>query len=190
MKILLVDNYDSFTYNIVEILRQLSYTDISLFYNDTISSTLAAQYDKIILSPGPATPSESGHLLNLIQDLAPTHPILGICLGHQAIAEAFGAHLYNMSQPMHGRQTQLTITAPDPLLHDMHGEQVGLYHSWVVDPASIPPQLQVTSVSHDRQHIMSLRHQHYPVFGWQFHPESHMTHHGKILIQRFLEYNL
>lgn len=188
MKVLLIDNYDSFTYNIVEVLRQLNIKEISIVKNNEISVDQARQFDKIIISPGPATPSESGNILEIIEALAPSHSILGICLGHQAIAEVFGGQLRNMSHPYHGYQTQLEILKPHKIFSFDEGIQklkVGLYHSWVVEETNFPDSLEITSKSTE-DHIMSFKHKTFDVHGVQFHPESYMTVFGKEIIAGFL----
>ncbi len=186
MKLLLIDNYDSFTYNIVELLRQSGYADFHLKKNDEISVRDAAMYDKIILSPGPATPSESGQMLEIIEALAPTHPILGICLGHQAIAQSFGAKLKNIEFPCHGFQTEIEVIAAHKLFGDHRTFKVGLYHSWAVEDAGFPECLQITARSKEN-YIMSFKHQQYDVHGVQFHPESYMTEYGKEMLSAFLK---
>lgn len=187
MNILLIDNYDSFTYNIVELLRQAQQYDVSVVKNDAITISEAALYDKIILSPGPATPSEAGNMKAIIQALAPTHSILGICLGHQAIAEVFGARLRNLEKPFHGFRTTLQILNNHQIFKGLASSsiQIGLYHSWVVDEQNFPTCLEITSRSNE-QHIMSLKHTTYDVHGIQFHPESYMTDFGLLMIENFL----
>ena len=189
MKLLLIDNYDSFTYNIVALLHQLSVTTLDIYKNDQITVAEAAQYDKIIISPGPATPHESGNVLAIIDALAPTHPILGICLGHQALGIAFGATLKNLPQPYHGYQTTLNILKPHKIYAKLSSDKpikVGLYHSWVVDDQQLPASLLVTAISAEG-YIMSIKHQVYESHGIQFHPESYMTDMGKELMQGFLK---
>ncbi|MBL7766169.1 MAG: aminodeoxychorismate/anthranilate synthase component II [Chitinophagaceae bacterium] len=187
MKILLIDNYDSFTFNIVEHLRQLQQHDLTVLKNDEVSPEQARTYDRLILSPGPATPSESGYLLDVIRALSATHPILGICLGHQAIAQAFGGTLLQLTHPHHGYRTTFHRKVPDPLFEGLpESFTVGLYHSWVVDDARLPPDLLATGYSADG-HLLSLRHQVYPVYGIQFHPESYMTEYGREVLRNFLE---
>ena len=133
MKILLLDNYDSFTYNLLHVVKELGYTDIEVFRNDRISLDEVNRFDKIILSPGPGIPAEAGLLLPIIKQYAPTKSILGVCLGHQAIGEAFGATLENLVEVYHGVQTLIDITGKDILFQDLEHEiPVGRYHSWVV----------------------------------------------------------
>lgn len=188
MKVLLIDNYDSFTFNIVEMLRQLNVTNLSVVKNDEISVEEAQLFDKIIISPGPATPNESGNILEIIQLLSPTKSILGICLGHQAIAEAFGGKLINLEKPFHGFRTKHTITEDCNLFKNLPSEfQIGLYHSWVVEKETLPDCLQIISLSTENN-IMSLKHKHFDVQGIQFHPESFMTEYGKEILRNFILY--
>lgn len=185
---LLIDNYDSFTYNIVELLRQLNYKNISIYKNDAINIKVAKQFDKIIISPGPATPKESGNILSIIKALSPTHAILGICLGHQAIAEIFGATLKNEKHPFHGFQTNLSFVKPHKIFSFNKKYQkikVGLYHSWSVSEKDFPSCLEITSYSTEKK-IMSIKHKLFDVHGVQFHPESFMTEYGKEMIAGFL----
>lgn len=197
MNVLLIDNYDSFTYNIVELLRQLNFKEITICKNDEISSNEASHYDRIILSPGPATPMESGHLMEIIRDLSPTHSLLGICLGHQAIAQSFGASLKNEPVPYHGFKSELQQIAehkifqglPLPSSHltsNISPFAIGLYHSWTVDEINFPSSLEITSKSKEGN-IMSIRHRTYDIHGLQFHPESYMTDYGKEMVRNFLE---
>ncbi len=191
LKILLIDNYDSFVYNIVELLRQLDYTDLTIRRNDEISVEESKEFTHIIISPGPATPRESGNILEIISTLAPTHKILGICLGHQAIAEVFGAKLIQLSRPQHGYQSEIVEVNDNVLFHGLSiNEQqpfrIGLYHSWLVDSNNIPGCLEVTSVNREGQ-IMSIRHRQFQVTGIQFHPESYMTPMGAVLFKNWIE---
>lgn len=187
MKVLLIDNYDSFTFNIVEILRQLNVKDLSIVKNDEISVEMAKIFDKIIISPGPATPQESGNILEIIQQLSPTKSILGICLGHQAIAVAFGGQLQNLAKPFHGFRTKHFITEDCNLFKNLPSEfQIGLYHSWVVEKENLPDCLQIISLSTENN-IMSLKHKQFDVQGIQFHPESFITEYGKEIFRNWLE---
>ena len=188
MKILLIDNYDSFTYNLVHALREAGATDITVVRNDGIDLDAASRFDQIVLSPGPGIPEEAGILLPLIHRYAATKSILGVCLGHQAIAEAFGARIENLSEVFHGVQTPIRVTAPDePLFSGLAGEfMAGRYHSWVVRRAGLPEVLEVTAESSDGL-IMALRHRVYRVHGIQFHPESILTPGGGIIIRNFLQ---
>lgn len=188
MKILLLDNYDSFTYNLLHVVRELGATDVEVIRNDQITLDKVARFDKIILSPGPGIPEEAGMLLPIIKEYAPTKSILGVCLGHQAIGQAFGATLVNLSEVCHGIQTPIDIIGED-LLFDGLGRElpVGRYHSWVVGNEHFPDCLEVTACSREGQ-IMALRHRDYDVHGIQFHPESVLTPQGKTIIRNFLKF--
>ncbi len=189
MKILLVDNYDSFTYNLVHALRDAGARDVTVVRNDRIEPDAVAAFDKLVLSPGPGIPEEAGLLLPLIRRYAPTKPILGVCLGHQAIGEVFGARLENLSDVFHGVQTSVRLTVADePLFAGLTSEfTAGRYHSWVVSREGFPDDtLQVTAESPDG-YIMALRHRTYPVHGIQFHPESILTPVGEKIIRNFLK---
>lgn len=187
MKILVLDNYDSFVYNLVHIIRELGY-ETEVYRNDKIALDDVEKYDKILLSPGPGIPSEAGILLDLIRKYAPSKSILGVCLGHQAIAEAFGAKLTNLSHVLHGIASQNTILDTDEVLfyNTPSPFNIGHYHSWVVDESSMSKELVVTSKD-QKGNVMSLRHQVYDVRGVQFHPESVLTEHGKQLLKNWLE---
>lgn len=187
MKIFLLDNYDSFTYNLVHALRDAGATDITVVRNDRVDLDAVDRFDKIVLSPGPGVPEEAGQLLPLIHRYAATKSILGVCLGHQAIAEAFRARIENLTEVFHGVQTPIRVTAPDePLFTGLaDGFLAGRYHSWVVSRNGFPDALEVTAESSDGL-IMALRHRVYRVHGIQFHPESILTPVGGIIIRNFL----
>lgn len=186
MKLLVFDNYDSFTYNLVHALRKLGVTDMEIHRNDQISLEEIERFDKIVLSPGPGLPAESGILLELIRKYAPTKSILGVCLGQQAIAEAFGGSLLNLSEVYHGISSIVRVTAPDRLFEGLpESLEVGRYHSWVVDPSTLPSDLQVTALD-DAGMIMALAHQHFDVRGVQFHPESVLTPRGEDMLHNWL----
>lgn len=186
-KILVLDNYDSFTYNLVHLVKALGYTNLDVVRNDKIALEDVAQYDKIILSPGPGIPSEAGILLDVIKKYAPSKPILGVCLGHQAIGEAFGGNLTNLSKVYHGIATKTKVTKTDELLFkDMPKEiEVGRYHSWIVDKEGFPEELEITAED-DGGFIMALRHKKYNVCGVQFHPESILTPEGAKILENWL----
>lgn len=187
MKVLILDNYDSFTYNIVHAVRDAG-IDPDVVRNDKISIPEVADYDKIIISPGPGIPSEAGILPELLREYADKKPILGVCLGHQAIGEHFGASLENLSDVYHGVQTPVRVVAADYILEGMGEEfQVGRYHSWIVGKENLPECLVVTSRDDDGK-IMSLRHKEYDVHGVQFHPESLLTPGGEKIITNFLKH--
>jgi len=186
-KILLFDNYDSFTYNLLHVVKELGYTDVDVCRNDKISLEDVDKYDKIILSPGPGIPEEAGILLPLIRKYAPTKSILGVCLGHQAIGEAFGAKLINLKDVFHGVATPVHIVKDDLLFKWLNRTiEVGRYHSWIVGKENFPDCLEITSEDEEGE-IMSLRHKEYKVRGIQFHPESVLTPQGKIIIKNWLE---
>ena len=188
MKILLVDNYDSFTYNIVHAIKKIGIGEVFVRKNDEIELEEVDEYDKIILSPGPGLPIEAGILLDLIRHYAVTKSILGICLGHQAIGEAFGASLYNLENVFHGVQSIVTLIGRDPILDGLpHQIEVGRYHSWAILPASLPACLTATMVSEDGC-IMAVKHQRWDVHGVQFHPESILTPYGEQIIRNFLQH--
>lgn len=187
MKILVLDNYDSFTYNLVYIVRQLGYgAQMDVFRNDKISLEDVAQYDKILLSPGPGVPSEAGIMPELLKKYAASKSILGVCLGHQAIGEAFGGSLINLSEVLHGVASKVTIQKD--LLFDQIPDtfSIGRYHSWVIDESTLSPDLEVIARTPDQQ-IMAVRHRKFDVRGVQFHPESILTENGVKIMQNWLE---
>jgi anthranilate synthase component 2 len=187
MKILVFDNYDSFTYNLVQMIRQLAPTaHLEVFRNDEIELEEIKKYDKIVLSPGPGIPSESGLLLPLIKEYASTKSILGVCLGQQAIAQSFGGSLTNLSKVYHGIATPITLTQDSALYKGMPTQfVVGRYHSWVVNEEDLPSDLIITSKDEDG-YIMSLEHKTYDVKGVQYHPESVLTPDGTTIISNWL----
>ncbi|MFM8361267.1 MAG: anthranilate synthase component II [Haliscomenobacter sp.] len=189
MNILILDNYDSFTYNLVQYVSEILGRKVVVRRNDAIGLEEVAAYDLIILSPGPGLPSEAGIMPELIRRYAAEKVILGVCLGHQAIGEAFGGHLKNLEQVFHGVATPIWQVAPDNVLFDGLPEvfYAGRYHSWVVEKGSVPDCLQVTAVDIAGE-IMAFRHREYAVFGMQFHPESVMTPEGRQMIANFLNY--
>lgn len=186
MKILLLDNYDSFTYNLLHVAKELGTTDIEVIRNDQITLDEVERFDKIILSPGPGIPKEAGLLLPIIKRYAPTKSILGVCLGHQAIGEAFGGRLENLKEVYHGIQSPVSILRQDLLFEGLGKEiPVGRYHSWVVSRENFPDCLEILAESREGQ-IMALRHNTYRVHGIQFHPESVLTPQGKVIMKNFL----
>ncbi|MDF9828979.1 aminodeoxychorismate/anthranilate synthase component II [Parabacteroides sp. PF5-6] len=189
MKILLFDNYDSFTYNLLHILKEFN-TDVEVHRNDKITLDEVDRFDKILLSPGPGIPSEAGLLLPLIRRYAPTKSILGVCLGEQAIAEAFGAQLINLSQVHHGVCSDIRLLVKNESLFDglNPGFRAGRYHSWAVSPENLPCCLEVTAEDREEKQIMALRHKTYDVRGIQFHPESVLTPRGKQIIENWIKY--
>ena len=185
IKIIIIDNYDSFTYNLSHLLKELE-ADVTVVRNDKFRIEDLEQYDKIVLSPGPGIPSEAGFMPQVIKAYAGRKPILGICLGHQAIGEAFGAKLLNIGNVVHGVATPAHLTQKDYLFNGLPDElEVGRYHSWVVDDKDLPDCLEVTSRSDDG-YIMSLRHREYDIRGIQYHPESVLTPQGKDIINNWL----
>lgn len=187
MKILVLDNYDSFTYNLVYIVRQLGYgAQMDVFRNDKINLEDVANYDKILLSPGPGVPSEAGIMPELLKKYAATKSILGVCLGHQAIGEAFGGSLINLSEVLHGVASEVTVQ-DDLLFKDIPKTfKIGRYHSWVIDESTLSPDLEVIGRTPDHQ-IMAVRHKQFDVRGVQFHPESILTENGVKIMQNWLE---
>jgi anthranilate synthase component 2 len=185
-KVLVIDNYDSFTYNLVYIVRQLGYDPV-VWRNDQFELNDVTAFDKIILSPGPGIPSEAGKMPSLIKQYASSHSILGVCLGHQAIGEAFGAKLINLKNVYHGVSTKLEILKPDGIFQNVpSGIQVGRYHSWVVSEKNFPAALEVMATDADGQ-VMALRHKEFDLTGVQFHPESIMSEYGQQMIWNWLE---
>ena len=185
MKIVIIDNYDSFTYNLAHLVKDLG-ADVTVYRNDQFRLNELESFDKIILSPGPGIPSEAGLLLDVIKAYAGRKPILGVCLGHQAIGEHFGGRLTNLSEVYHGVQTEGTQFGTDPIFDGLPRRIVmGRYHSWVVDRAGLPDCLEVTAVSDDGQ-IMALQHKNFNIHGIQFHPESVLTPDGRAIINNWL----
>lgn len=175
-KIVIIDNYDSFTYNLAHLVRELG-AEVTVLRNDRFQLSELDDFDKIILSPGPGIPSEAGLLLDVIRTYAGRKPMLGVCLGHQAIGEVFGAKLENLSEVYHGVQSECTYEGRRML--------IGRYHSWVVSNDGFPDCLEVTARTDDGQ-IMALRHRQFDIRGVQFHPESVLTPEGKALISEWL----
>ena len=185
MKIAIIDNYDSFTYNLSHLVKELG-AEVTVLRNDQFELTQLEEFSKIILSPGPGIPSEAGLLCDVIRTFAGRKPILGVCLGHQAIGEVFGARLENLSDVFHGVATPCHIVTDDPLFSGLERSiTVGRYHSWVVAREGLPDCLELTAVSNEGQ-IMALRHRQLNVRGIQFHPESVLTPNGKTMLQNWL----
>lgn len=187
-KILVVDNYDSFTFNLVHLLQECG-MDCTVIRNDKFKIADIEVFDKILLSPGPGIPEEAGLLMEVIRTYGPFKSILGICLGQQAIAEVYGGKLFNLSRPVHGTATPLKILKPDEMLFKgLPGRfMIGRYHSWAVAPEGFPESLEITAVD-DEGVIMALSHKQYDVKGLQFHPESVLSEHGKQIIANWLAY--
>lgn len=185
-KIVVIDNYDSFTYNLVHLLQELD-QEYVVWRNDKFKLEDIDAFDKILLSPGPGIPEEAGLLLDVIRTYAPHKSILGICLGQQAIAEVFGGTLFNMEKPLHGIATNITVVdESEKLFRDFPKDsKIGRYHSWAVNKDTLPASLKVTAID-ENGIIMALTHTEYDVRGMQFHPESVLTTNGKKLIENWL----
>ena len=185
-KIIVIDNYDSFTYNLVHYLEDLN-CEVAVYRNDEFDIEELQKFDKILLSPGPGIPDEAGLLKDVIKAYSATKSILGVCLGQQAIAEVFGGSLINLEKVYHGVATNIKIQVQDePLFKGLESEiEVGRYHSWVVNSTDFPEVLEITSLDENGQ-IMSLRHRTYDVRAVQFHPESILTPHGKKILENWV----
>jgi anthranilate synthase component 2 len=192
MKILVFDNYDSFTYNLVHLVEKITHGKVDVYRNDELPMEKAKEYDKIILSPGPGIPSEAGMLLPLIKEYAATKSILGVCLGHQAIGEAFGGTLINLSTVYHGVATPVTVKSEESgvrsgLFNELPDTiDVGRYHSWVISNEGFPADLEITARDANN-YIMALQHKKFDVQGVQFHPESVLTPMGEQLMKNWLK---
>ena len=187
MKIVIIDNYDSFTYNLAHLVKSLG-PKVTVLRNDRFKLEELEAFDKIILSPGPGIPSEAGLLLDVIRRYAGVKPILGICLGEQAIGESFGGTLVNLDEVFHGVQTDCRRTADDYLFEGLPARfPIGRYHSWVVDAATLPDSLECIAVSDEGQ-VMALRHRTLDIRGLQFHPESVLTPDGATIIANWLNH--
>lgn len=186
-KILVIDNYDSFVYNLVHYIGNLTNDHLDVFRNDEINLDEVNNYDKILLSPGPGIPIEAGICLDLIRTYAPTKSIFGVCLGQQAIAEAFGGSLINLDKVYHGIATPIRVLTPEDPLYNKVPEvfEVGRYHSWVVSDKNFPSELIVTARD-ENDMIMGISHTKYDVRGVQYHPESVLTQHGYQIIENWL----
>lgn len=186
MKTVIIDNYDSFTYNLAHLVKELG-AEVDVLRNDKFELEELEKYDKIILSPGPGIPEEAGLLLEVIRTYAGRKPILGVCLGEQAIGQAFGGKLTNLSEVFHGIQTNVKIKNKDYIFSGLPTEiPVGRYHSWVVDTDGFPEELVITAISSEGQ-IMALKHREYDVHGIQFHPESVLTPDGIQIVGNWLK---
>jgi anthranilate synthase component 2 len=192
MKIVIIDNYDSFTYNLAHLIKELG-AEVTVYRNDEpevqalIDNADNIEFDKIVLSPGPGIPSEAGLLLDVIRTFAGKKPMLGVCLGHQAIGEVFGGQLTNLSDVFHGVATEGTQFGNDPIFEGLPKRIVmGRYHSWVVSKDGFPSCLEITAESDEGQ-VMALRHKEYDIHGIQFHPESVLTTEGKTMLGNWLK---
>lgn len=187
MKLLIIDNYDSFTYNIVHAVKELGVTP-TVLRNDKLTVDDVKKYDKVVISPGPGIPSEAGIMPEVLRRYAGVKPILGICLGHQAIGERFGAKLRNLTEVYHGIKTPINIVKDDYLFDGLNTRlEVGRYHSWVIDSEGFPEELEITALSDDNE-IMAIRHKIHDIRGVQFHPESILTTDGIKIIENWLRH--
>lgn len=192
MRILVFDNYDSFTYNLVHLVEKITHTKAEVYRNDQVALEKVKEYDKIILSPGPGIPEEAGLLLPLIKEYAATKSILGVCLGHQAIGEAFGGKLVNLETVYHGVATKIEVGGKKPDARSRLFEglpdkiEVGRYHSWIVSDEGFPGELEITARD-ENNYIMALQHKRYDVQGVQFHPESVLTPDGERILRNWLK---
>ena len=192
LKILVFDNYDSFTYNLVHLVEKITHEKVDVYRNDQIAMEKVKEYDKIILSPGPGIPEEAGLLLPLIKEYASSKSILGVCLGHQAIGQAFGGGLINLSSVFHGVATKIEVRSrqsgvSSPLFDGLPNElEVGRYHSWVVSKENFPDSLEITAEDESGM-IMGLQHKTFDVQGVQFHPESVLTPMGEEIMKNWLK---
>jgi anthranilate synthase component 2 len=185
--VLVLDNYDSFVYNLVYLLKELG-AHVDVFRNDKITLEVVGKYDQILLSPGPGIPSEAGIMMDLLKEYKSTKKILGVCLGHQAIAEAFGSELQNMGEVLHGVTTECQVLDPaERLFLDIPARfEVCRYHSWTVIPGSMPTDLKITAQD-DTGYVLAEAHQQYDVRGVQFHPEAYLTQHGLQMIKNWMK---
>ena len=190
MKILVLDNYDSFTYNLVHLLRELGHAEnLTVTRNDQLTLEAVDAYDAVLLSPGPGVPAEAGLMPAIINRYVATKRILGVCLGHQGLAESFGAELYNIPAVLHGVANEAEVTVADERLFTGLPTrfQVGRYHSWAVRPESMPAALEVTARDANGE-VLAFRHREYDVRGVQFHPESILTEHGARMMENWLNH--
>ena len=188
MKVLILDNYDSFTYNLVQYIQEILGHKVDVFRNDQMTLDEVDKYDIIVLSPGPGVPADAGIMPELIKRYAPSKSILGVCLGHQAIGEAFGGSIENLEHVFHGIATDIKVIDDDEKIFDGLPKEitVGRYHSWIVKQEGLPDCFHVTAVA-ENNIIMALSHKYYHVKGMQFHPESIMTKDGKQMLRNFFE---
>lgn len=188
MKILIIDNYDSFTYNLVHMVEDITGELPAVFRNDQISLKAIDQYDLLILSPGPGIPDEAGILKEIIAEYAGKKPIFGVCLGLQAITEVFGGTIVNLETVFHGVATTMRVTDPTASIYKGIPTEfeAGRYHSWIASTKDLPEVLKITSVDEDGE-IMSISHRDFPISAVQYHPESILTPLGKQIVQNFIE---
>lgn len=186
LKILVIDNYDSFTFNLVQLLKSVSDANVDVYRNDEIELDKINKYDKILLSPGPGLPKKAGILIPIIKEYASTKSILGVCLGHQAIAESFGGKLINLTRVFHGVSTSIKILNNNSIFNNLGNELlVGRYHSWVVSEEDFPNDLEITAIDENNL-IMAFQHKRLNVQAVQFHPESILTPNGEMIIKNWL----
>lgn len=186
MKILVFDNYDSFTYNLVHLVEKITLEKVDVYRNDMIPLEKIKDYDKIILSPGPGIPEEAGLLLPLIKEYASSKSILGVCLGHQAIGQAFGGKLINLASVYHGVATNCEIDTTVSLFRGLTGTiEVGRYHSWIISEEDFPGELEIIARD-ENNYVMALKHKRYDLQGVQFHPESVLTPRGEDILKNWL----
>lgn len=187
MKIIIIDNYDSFVYNLSHLIKEFG-VEVTVKRNDQFKLEDIETFDKILLSPGPGIPEEAGLLMDVIRTYAGKKPILGVCLGEQAIGEVFGGKLTNLDDVFHGIQSQIKLTVSDYLFEGLPSKiKVGRYHSWIVDKNSLPDCLEVTAVS-EEGYIMALRHKTLDIRGVQFHPKSVLTPEGKQILYNWINH--
>lgn len=188
MKILVIDNYDSFTYNLVHALKKIDNVQVTVKRNDEVLAEEPASYDKIVFSPGPGIPEEAGSMLSIIRQYAGKKPMLGVCLGHQAIGESFGGTLQNMNNVLHGIATPITVVAKSYLFENISPIfEAGRYHSWIVEKETFPKSLEITSIDQQGQ-IMSFQHREFDIQGVQFHPESILTPEGEKILENWVRH--
>ena len=186
MKVVIIDNYDSFTYNLSHLVKELG-AEVTVFRNDMFKLEQLESYDKIILSPGPGRPEDAGIIVEAAKTVCRRIPTLGVCLGHQAICAAYGATVTYAKKLMHGKQSVISFQGNSPLFRGIdEGAPVARYHSLAADAATLPDCLEVTAVADDGE-VMAVQHREYPINGLQFHPESIMTPDGKIMLRNFIE---
>ncbi|GAB4176557.1 MAG: aminodeoxychorismate/anthranilate synthase component II [Calditrichia bacterium] len=182
----IIDNYDSFTYNLVHLFRQITGSQVAVFRNDKITPEMLADFTHIALSPGPGLPDEAGSLKEIIKRFAGEKIMLGICLGHQAIGEVFGSDLTQLKQVYHGKQSEVHLLSTDGIFKNIPQKiMVGRYHSWVIDPKTLSPELETIAQCEDGT-IMGIKHKSYPIYGLQFHPESILTKYGHHIIENWI----
>lgn len=188
-RILIANNHDSFVYNLVELLRRIGQCDITVCMTDEIDERMPHAFDGLLLSPGPGVPTEQTNLMRLIDRYKGVRPILGVCLGHQAIAEYFGCRLQLIARPLHGHTDRLCLQgAQDPLFAHLPPQAlIGRYHSWCVDPQNVSDSIVVTATAESDRCIMAIRHRTWPIHGVQFHPESYMTMDGEQMLRNWLD---